>query len=56
MAVEEEYVKEEFLNWLEDLKDYLQDLCRRTMFQKVRQGFWGIHKMPCWQKTTRNKE
>jgi hypothetical protein len=25
------------------------------MFKKVKQGFWGTHKMPCWRKMTVNK-
>ena len=53
MAVDEGYVKEEFLKGMKDINVHLQDLCRRTMFQKVKEGFWGPHKMPCWQKVTK---
>ncbi len=55
MAIDEGYVKEDFLKGVESLNDHLQDLCRRTMFQKVKQGFRGTHKMPCWQKMTKEK-
>jgi heterodisulfide reductase subunit C len=55
MAVEEEYVKEDFLKEIDGINVYLQDMCRRTMFQKVKQGFRGTHKMPCWQKMTEDK-
>jgi heterodisulfide reductase subunit C len=56
MAVDEGYVDEDFLNGLGPVNDYLQDLCRRTMFGKVRVGSSGTHKMPCWRKHTRDKE
>jgi heterodisulfide reductase subunit C len=36
----------------EDLNPYLQDLCRRTLFGKVKEGFCGSHTMPCWRKHT----
>jgi heterodisulfide reductase subunit C len=52
MAVKEGYVSDEFLNSMEKVNDYLEDLCRRTMFSKVRQGFQGPHTMPCWRKLT----
>ncbi len=52
MAVDEGLVDEGFLKKLEQLNPYLQDLCRRTMFQKVKEGFSGSHKMPCWRKHT----
>jgi heterodisulfide reductase subunit C len=55
MAVEEGYVDHEFLKGLEHVKGYLQDLCRSTMFKKVRNGFRGPHKMPCWQKAAKDK-
>ena len=55
MAVKEGYVKEDFLKSMESVNDHLQDLCRRTMFKKVKQGFRGTHKMPCW-KTTGDRE
>ena len=50
MATDEGYVNDKFLKGLEKVNNYLQDLCRRTMFQKVRGGVWGIHKMSCWHK------
>jgi heterodisulfide reductase subunit C len=46
MAVNEGYVDKSFLRSLESIQGHLQDLCRRTMFKKVRQGFRGTHKMP----------
>jgi heterodisulfide reductase subunit C len=51
MAVDEGYVSNEFLKGLEEINGSLQNLCRRTMFHKVKQGFWGPHKMPCWINT-----
>jgi heterodisulfide reductase subunit C len=56
MAVDQGYVKDDFLKEIEQVNDYLQDLCRREMFQKVKQGFWGMHKMPCWRKITKDRE
>jgi len=53
MAVDEGYADPDFLSRLAPVKDYLQDLCRRTLFQKVRNGFCGPHTMPCWQKNTK---
>jgi heterodisulfide reductase subunit C len=50
MAVEEEYVKEDVLTETDEIKDYLQEICRRTMFQKVERGFRGAHRMPCWRR------
>jgi heterodisulfide reductase subunit C len=55
MAVDEGYVNENFLKGLERVNGHLQDLCRRKMFYKVKQGFRGTHKMPCWQKMTKEK-
>ena len=52
MALAEGYVDEEFLKGLLPVNDFLQDLCRRTMFQKVKEGFHGSHVMPCWRKYT----
>jgi hypothetical protein len=52
MAVDEGYVDEAFLKGLEAINSSLQDLCRRTLFHKVKQGFWGMHTMPCWKKNT----
>lgn len=51
MAVAEGYADKEFLDKLEVVNPYLQDLCRRTMFKKVKDGFCGTHTMPCWRKT-----
>ena len=48
----EGHVDEGFLEKLEVLKPYLEDLCRRTMFLKVKEGFRGRHTMPCWRKNT----
>ena len=50
MAVAEGYVDQKFLDKLEVVKPYLQELCRRTIFQKVKEGFCGPHTMPCWRK------
>ena len=52
MALAEGYVDEEFLKGLSPVNDFLQDLCRRTMFKKVKEGFHGSHVMPCWRKYT----
>ena len=46
------YVDESFLKRLEPINNYLQDLCRRTMFKKVNEGLRSTHAMPCWQKCT----
>jgi heterodisulfide reductase subunit C len=53
MAVTEGRVPEGFLEKLEALKPYLRDLCRRTMFARVKEGLCGPHTMPCWRKNTR---
>ncbi len=53
MAVDGGYVDKGFLKRLEEVNPYLQDLCRRTMFLKVREGFCGSHTMPCWRKHTK---
>jgi heterodisulfide reductase subunit C len=53
LAVDEGHVDEGFLNKLEELNPYLQDLCRRTLFEKVKEGFCGSHTMPCWRKHTK---
>jgi heterodisulfide reductase subunit C len=53
MAMAEGYVNEAFLKKLEVVNPYLQDLCRRTMFLKVREGLCGPHTMPCWRKHTK---
>lgn len=52
MAVDEGHVTPEFLKRIDALKPYLQDLCRRTLFLKVKEGFCGPHTMPCWRKHT----
>lgn len=52
MALAEGYVDQEFLKGLLPVNDFLQNLCRRTMFQKVKEGFYGSHVMPCWRKCT----
>ena len=52
MAKDEGYVDERFLEEFRKLDPYLKDVCRRTMFGKVRGGFHGTHKMPCWRKFT----
>ncbi len=52
MALAEGRVGEGFLQKLEAVNPYLQDLCRRTLFRKVREGFCGPHTMPCWKKHT----
>ena len=41
-----------YLNRLEPVNAFLQDLCRRTMFAKVREGLRGPQTMPCWRKYT----
>lgn len=53
MSLEERSVDEEFLRKLEPVTPYLQDLCRLTLFKKVRGGFHGPHTMPCWRKNTK---
>lgn len=49
-AIAEGYVDKEFLEGLLPVNDFLQDLCRRTLFAKVREGLHGPHTMPCWQR------
>lgn len=56
MAVEAGCVEHEFLEGLNRVNNYLQNLCRRTMFGKVREGFRGEHKMPCWRMSTGDSE
>ncbi len=51
IALSEGHADKEFLIKLEVLNPYLQNLCRRTMFMKVREGFCGPHTMPCWRTT-----
>ncbi|MDQ7838881.1 MAG: 4Fe-4S dicluster domain-containing protein [Thermodesulfobacteriota bacterium] len=52
MALAEGRVDDDFLKRLEPVKACLQDLCRRTMFMKVKEGLRGTHIMPCWRKYT----
>jgi heterodisulfide reductase subunit C len=52
IAVAEGSVDKSFLKRLAPVNDYLTDLCRRTMFDKVKQGLRGPQTMPCWQKNT----
>jgi heterodisulfide reductase subunit C len=56
ISVDEGYVDEEFLRKLAPVTVHLQDLCRRTMFGKVKEGLRGPHTMPCWLKFTKNEE
>jgi heterodisulfide reductase subunit C len=55
LAVAEGYANEAFLKQLEAINPYLQDLCRRTLFSKVKEGFRGPHVMPCWRKHTNGR-
>lgn len=55
MALAGGYVDEDFLERLERVNGYLRDLCRRTLFAKVKEGFQGPHTMPCWRKNTLNR-
>ncbi len=55
LALAEGYVDDEFLKGLEPVNDFLQDLCRRTMFGKVKEGLRGPHTMPCWREYTVDK-
>ena len=52
IAVAEGYVDDDFLKRLGPVNGYLTDLCRRTMFQKVKHGLRGTQTMPCWLKNT----
>lgn len=56
MAKEDGHVSEDFLRRLTSIEIFLTDLCRRTLFQKVKEGFHGSHNMPCWRKYTTGKE
>ena len=55
MAVDEGYVSEAFLKRMGPVNGFLEDLCRRTMYLKVREGFRGPHTMPCWRKNRREE-
>ena len=52
MAIAEGYVDNDFIKRLSPINDHLLDLCRRTMFEKVKQGLRGPQTMPCWRKNT----
>ncbi|MCK5324177.1 MAG: 4Fe-4S dicluster domain-containing protein [Desulfobulbaceae bacterium] len=53
MAVAENYVDDAFLDKLKPVNACLNDLCRRTMFNKVKEGLRGPHTMPCWLKNAK---
>lgn len=55
-AIAEGFVGADFLKRLAPVNDYLVDLCRRTMFDKVKQGLRGPQTLPCWQKNTCKEE
>jgi heterodisulfide reductase subunit C len=52
IAMAEGFVDNDFMKRLSSVNDHLVDLCRRTMFQKVKQGLGGPQTMPCWLKNT----
>ena len=52
IAMAEGFVDNDFLIRFSPVNDYLVDLCRRTMFEKVKQGLRGPQTMPCWRKNT----
>ena len=52
IAMAEGFVNDDFIKRLSPVNDYLEDLCRRTMFEKVKHGLRGPQTMPCWQKNT----
>ena len=52
MAIAEGYVDNDFIKRLSPVNDHLLDLCRRTMFEKVKQGLRGPQTIPCWRKNT----
>jgi heterodisulfide reductase subunit C len=56
MAREEGYVSEDFLEKLKTVRPFLNDLCRRTLLHRVREGVHGPQVMPCWRKNTAGKE
>jgi len=51
-AMTEGFVDDDFIKRLSPVNDHLVDLCRRTMFEKVKQGLRGPQAMPCWRKNT----
>lgn len=56
MAVAEGRVTRGFLDRLKEIEPWLQDLCRRTLHRKMKDGFDGPHRMPCWRKNTVGQE
>ncbi len=50
MALAENYIDDAFLKKLESINPHLNNLCRRTMFSKVKEGLRGTHTMPCWRQ------
>jgi heterodisulfide reductase subunit C len=52
IAMAEGFVDDDFIQRLSPVNDHLLDLCRRTMFEKVKQGLCGPQTLPCWQKNT----
>lgn len=55
MAVEQGYVDQDFVRELDRIKPFLNDLCRRSLFYKTREGAQNTHPMPCWRKHTKVK-
>jgi len=55
MAREGNHVRDDFLKKVHSVEGFLKDLCRRTLFHKVREGFQGPHQMPCWRKYTEDQ-
>jgi heterodisulfide reductase subunit C len=55
LAIAEGYADEDFLERLKPVNDVLQNLCRRTLFLKVKEGLHGTHTMPCWRKYSETK-
>lgn len=53
MALDESYADEGFLKRLDKVRPFLDDLCRRTMFNKIKNGLSSPHVMPCWRKYTK---
>jgi heterodisulfide reductase subunit C len=52
LAIAEGFVDNNFLKRFAPVNDHLLDLCRRTMFEKVKQGLRGPQTLPCWRKNT----
>ncbi len=55
MALDEGFINDGFIKELGPVQKHLKDLCRRTLFAKVREGMQGSHSLPCWQKNTLQK-